>query len=534
MAWVISPPASLLGAARPRVELVPERAYTLGPEACELAALAGIEPESHQADALDIVLGVREDEKWAAREYAEILGRQQGKTIGIGLPRCLYGHLALRERLLIWSAHQYKTSLEAFLQARDALYRLGEEAGPNLIGLDWGDEVLLVKVNNTNGEEGFELSVDGSARPVSRWRFVARSASSGRGFSGDTNVVDEAFAYTKLQRRALAPTLLARPNPQSIYLSSPPLDGKSGDVLFALAARAAKRARNLGFRDWGLALLLDDLALMSPEERAAFLDDRANWVAALPALGRGRVTEEAIQQLRDEFEGDDLGFATEVLCMWPRQVSSDVGWAVIREDEWRDRGGATERPSGLIAIGIDSAWPDGATSAISVAGHHGAEVTAQVVAHHPGTGWVISRVVDMAARHRPAAVVLDRRSPAGHLFDELRDQLAALGIDLVSPQTHEVAAAAGETRAGVAGDKPWLRHYDQPELDEAVKAADRRNLGDAWAWARRGEVDISPLTSVTLAVWALLRAAPEPPAPVSVPSSGGAGWATGDVARMGF
>jgi hypothetical protein len=39
-------------------------------------------------------------------------------------------------------------------------------------------------------------------------------------------------------------------------------------------------------------------------------------------------------------------------------------------------------------------------------------------------------------------------------------------------------------------------------LNAALAGARRRDLGDSWAWARKGlSVDISPLVAVTLAGW---------------------------------
>jgi hypothetical protein len=52
-------------------------------------------------------------------------------------------------------------------------------------------------------------------------------------------------------------------------------------------------------------------------------------------------------------------------------------------------------------------------------------------------------------------------------------------------------------------DSRTLRHGDDPDLNAAVAGAIRRDMGDAWAWARKAtNVDISPLVGVTLAAWA--------------------------------
>lgn len=482
----------MLGAASPRVELRPTTAaYTFGPEACELAAMVGIEPEPWQAEALNIALGVRTDEKWACREYAEIVGRQQGKSIGVGLPRGFFSLLVLQDKLIIWSAHQYKTSQEAFLQARDAVYRLGEDAGPNQVGLEFGNETLYVKVNNTNGEEGFEL-LNAKKRVVSRWRFVARSGTSGRGFSGDLNIIDEAFAYTQMQRRALGPTLLAKPNPQTVYLSSPPLDGASGDVLFSLAARAKRGARNLGFRDWGLSVLLDEVEAMSPRERAVFLDDRANWAAALPALGRGRVTEEAVQNLRDEFEGDDLGFATEVLCIWPKQAVSKGD--VIDPDLWRDRADPDSMPGDALVLAVDVS-PGGKSAAIASAGRRDdGRLHVRLKEYRPSTGWVVDRLIELRDQWKPKKILLDPAGAAGALIADL-DQ-AKVDVELVSGR--EMAQACGALVNDLTEDR--IRHCDQDVLNDAVAQATSRPVADAWAWNKKqATADICPLVAVTLA-----------------------------------
>ncbi len=486
----------LLGAERPRVELRPAAVDTLGAEAAALATAAGIPPEPWQGDGLDVLLSTRPDGRWACYEFGEIVGRQQGKTSGIGVPRVLAGLFLLGERLILWSAHEYKTALEAFLRVKDALLELGYELNPTTIVIP--DLGVTARIVNQNGEEGFVLSTG------QRLRFVARSKGSGRGFSGDLVVIDEAFAYTRMQQSALEPTLSARPNPQVLYLSSPPLDGRSGAVLYALRTRAAAGDPTLGWRDWGDPMLLDELMRLPMAERAAILDDRDRWAATLPALGRGRSTEEATARLRTSLTDSD--FAREVIGMWPKQLTADDGWSVIPREAWLARGGGRERPDGDVAFAIDAAWPDAATCSIVAAGRMGDDLTAQLIEHRPGTGWTVERVVELVDAHQPVAVVLDKRGPAGHLAEPLE----AAGVDLLIPSTSDVAAAAGGLYAAIAGDAPSLRHYDQPEMAAAAQAALKRHLGDAWAFARQGEDDISPITATALAVWGLGQYAPMP------------------------
>lgn len=46
-------------------------------------------------------------------------------------------------------------------------------------------------------------------------------------------------------------------------------------------------------------------------------------------------------------------------------------------------------------------------------------------------------------------------------------------------------------------------------MTDAVTSATKRRVGEAWAWARRGNADISPLIAVTLARWGLITAPSE-------------------------
>lgn len=485
----------LRGAERPRVEYAPPTVDTLGDEAAAFAEAAGLTLEPWQVDGLRTMLSVRSDGQWACFEYAELCPRQNGKT-ALFMARALAGLFLLDERMIMWSAHEYRTAMRAFRDMRGLLGQLGEVVGPNLIDIDG----IRVKVNNTNGEESFERLDTGQ-----QLKLMARSKGAGRGFSTDCLLIDEAFAYTGQQQDALMPTLAARPNPQIGYASSPPLDGKTGDVLFSLRKRALSGGDpTLGWRDWGLDGTLDDLLRLPADERAAFLDDRARWAATNPAMGLGRVSEESILRLRRSLSEE--GFAREILGLWPRQVADGAGWAVIPEEAWRARGGAVERPDEDIAFCLDASWPDAAFGAIGVAGRREDELLVQVIEHRPGAAWMVQRAAELRDRHPDAVFVLDKKGPAGHLLHDLE----AAGVQVITPAAEDVAHAFGQFVAAVIGDQPTLRHYDQPELDDAVRTAGTRPLGDARTWARQGETDISPLTAVTGALFGVHERSAEP------------------------
>ena len=481
-----APALQLLGAERPRVELRPPAIYSLAGPAIELAARAGMVLEPWQADGLEIMMSVRPDGKWAAFEYGELCPRQNGKTALFAV-RALAGLLLLGERLIMWTAHEYKTALESFILMQGMLEELGEVSGPRRNLIDLGDGVLI-KVNNTNGEEEF-------ARLDTRQRlkFLARSKGSGRGFSGDVNLIDEAFAYTPAHQSALMPTMNARPNPQICYASSPPLDSESGEVLFGLRGRVEKGgevAEGLGWRDWGLTLDLDELERLDDDARDELLNDRARWAATNPAVGRGRVDEESILRNRRAMKWQD--YAREILGCWP--VAPEEGGRVIRSQTWADlaaESAIASQPVFGLDVNPERTWCDIAAGGRNADGREHIEL----IEHRPGMDWAVARAVELDAEHEPAAWLIDPSGPAGPLIDDLEQA----GL-LVQPVTGRewMQACMGFYDAVNAAQ---LVHLGDPVLEEAVKAARKREVGDGgWAWGRRSSgVNIAPLCAVTLA-----------------------------------
>ena len=106
------------------------------------------------------------------------------------------------------------------------------------------------------------------------------------------------------------------------------------------------------------------------------------------------------------------------------------------------------------------------------------------------------RVLELRDQHDPCAVVLDPGAAAGSLLPELVEA----GIEVTTPTMREVGQACGAFYDAVQGG--FLRHLEQEPLDDAVRGAKKRPLGDAWAWDRKNSsIDITPIVSSTLALW---------------------------------
>jgi hypothetical protein len=142
--------------------------------------------------------------KWAAFEVALVVPRQQGK--GSVLEALELAALFLADPdapppLILHSAHEFKTSAEHFRRVRDLVE-----------GTSFAKQVRIIRT--AAGAEAIEL------HSGARLRFVTRSGGSGRGFSADLVVIDEAYNLTAESMAAVLPTMAARPNPQIWYTSS--------------------------------------------------------------------------------------------------------------------------------------------------------------------------------------------------------------------------------------------------------------------------------------------------------------------------
>lgn len=448
----------------PRVESVPPRVGSLGADAVDLCAAAGLNLDPWQAYSLEQMLGQREDGLWSAFEVGLVVPRQNGKGAVLEA-RALAGLFLLDEQLILWSAHQFKTAREAFRRVVSYV-----ENTPAL-------KSRVKNVRTSHGEEGIELKTG------QRLQFVARSRTSGRGFTGDVAILDECQVLDAEDIAALLPTLSTRPNPQVIYTGT--VDDNATQ-LRALRERALTGGdRSLCYLEW------------SAPEDADPADPRV-WAQANPALGI-RISEEFVSREYAAMVNDIDWFKQERLSIWPKRAPDGV----FAEPVWAARVDESSAPLDPVCFGIDVS-PDRAWASIGVAGKRPDGLThVELVEYRRGTGWVVERVRELVDRHRTAAVVVDAGSPAGSLLADL--QSARVETTLTSARDY--AAACGGFFDAVDGG--FLVHLGQPELTEAALAARRRPLGDAWAWSRKSatSADIGPLVAVTLAHWAS-RAAP--------------------------
>jgi hypothetical protein len=325
-----------------------------------------------------------------------------------------------------------------------------------------------------NGQEAIYLENGGSVE------ILARSQGSGRGFTVDVIVCDEAQDMSDDDLEALMSTSSSAPlgDPQWIYTGTPPGPKASGEVFTRIRddALSGKTARS-SWLEWS----------MDPD---ASLDDAHQWQKANPALGT-RLQLSVVEAERSTFSDD--GFARERGGMWSLGSSNTV----IDGESWAAIVDAASIASDRFALAVDVS-PDRTVSSVAMAGQRPDGLWhVELDEQRTGVGWLsgyLERLI--LANPQIRAVVIDGASPAASIIDDL----AQLKVKVTTTNARDMAAACGQFYDGVY--EAWLRHIDQPQLNVALSVARKRSLGDAWAWNRKNaNSDITPLVACTLALW---------------------------------
>ncbi|AVV46454.1 terminase [Streptomyces sp. ID05-04B] len=502
----------MIGCQTPRILSVPWRRYAgtgrwdgaedrealdftspSGQECIDLAEDAGLHLDPWQQLALHHSLVEDDEGRWLSLDVVLNVARQNGKG-GFLEARQLGEVILFGGRLVIHTAHQFNTAQESFLrldQVIEGSYSLSRR---------------VKRVRRSHGEEGFEF-FNGA-----RIRFLARGGDSGRGFSGDLVLMDEAMKLRAAPIGALMPVLSARPNPQLVYTGSAGL-GQESEQLALLRARALVEGES---PDPSLCYLEHSIAphvKECPTDAEGCIvcelhDDRGDersFARANPALGIRIRTAYVLQEMRsmrpDLFDRERLGDGD-----YPEVT--DETWQVIPKAKWEACEDVKSKPGDPVAFAIDTN-PERTWTAISVVGASGDGVHAEVVAHRPGTDWVVDYVVERDQKWNPCAWVVDEGGPAGSLVPAIRKALAYEDDPeredrsefLRCPKVREVTQACGMFYDHVM-DTGTLYHLGQAPMTAALAGARKRDIGDAWAWSRKSEgVDISPLVASTNALW---------------------------------
>lgn len=441
----------------------------------DLAKAYGLVLDPWQENVLEAGMGERSDGLWAAPRVGVSVPRQSGKG-EIIVARALAGLLVFGEQLTIVSAHEQKTARVAF----DRISSYFE---------NYDDLRKRVKqIGTAVAREYIELT---SGQQI---KFFARSKGSGRGFSCDLLLLDEAQILSETSWAAILPTLSARPNPQVWLFGTPPTPQDDGEVFTR-------------FRDAGLEGKDHRLAWCEwSAEPADDLDSPESWAKANPAYGI-RIHSDTIRDERAAL--DDATFARERLGMWDEASSARVidiaSWNACKDEHSI----ATDR----LALGIDVS-PLRDVASVALAGLRPDDKWhIELDEQRNGVGWVAPYVAALCERNDIRAVVIDKSSPAASVIDDLRSHK----VKVTTTDVHQMVRACGSFYD--AAMESTIRHIDQPQLNSALGSGRKRDAAGAWAWNRKNaSSDITPLVATTLALWGAQTSSP-----VKRPTSSGKG-----------
>lgn len=466
----------------PLIRYEPEAAdFSLGVEALELSRRCGLVLDEEQTLVLSALLARRRDGKWSAMEVGLVEPRQNGKGGVIEARELAAIALVRSDRLIIHSAHEYPTAQEAFLRMQILL----EIAG---------DVFSIRRVRTAHGEQGFDF-MDGT-----RLRYRTRTKGGGRGFSADFLSLDEAMDLPENALAALFSTLSARENPQILYSGSA-VDQEThinGRVLARVRERGiAGSASSFAYFEWSLPY-------GHPEEiPAEVLEDPAEWRKANPALG-SRISEEFVRSELDAMT--QRTFAVERLGVgdWPA-TDAEAG-AVIKIARWNE----LQDPTSEIGEPICLAWdvsPDRQGAIAACGRNQDDRYHVEIVDARAGTDWIPDRLLGLARRHGPLVIAWDEKGPGASLSAEVLELLADHGYSEANDSIRLVSSTQNAQACGLlvdAVEQDDLRHLGDARLENAIRGAATRPLGDAFSFSRRSSsVNIAPLFAVTLALWAM-------------------------------
>jgi len=470
---------------------------SLGPKLWKVMERLGAPPMPWQKYVSDVALEIDPATgRFAHREVGLSVSRQQGKT-ELCLAAQVHRALAFPGQNIVYAAQT----------RNDARKRWEDEFWEKISG---SSLARYARIRKSNGNEA--ILWPGKR---SRMGITANTERAAHGPPLDLGFIDEAFAHEDDRlEQAFSPAMLTRPMAQlwwasaggttkSVWLNKKRETGRALiEALFAALAENPDALRPASaYFEW-----------FAPEYMPR--DDPATWAATLPALGH-TVTVDVIRSELEKMASDPSGFDRAYLNRTRKPTPpSDPN---VPKATWPGLVDAASKPDpSRVALALDVS-KDRKRAAIAAASlRPDGTVHLEVVAHRPGTDWVVPAMAKLHKLWKPVAVaVASAGAPAGSLIDDLvaagievpKDKATPQRGDLAVMRSGDITEACGQLADAM--NQGTVRHIDQVPLTAAVNGARTRRNGDAWQLDRTASlVDISPLCAATFARWALLIRGP--------------------------
>ena len=453
----------------------------------------GIQFRPWQPDVGRLILAKRADGKYAATIGGTGLSipRQVGKTFLVGA--IVFALCLLRPRLtVIWTAHRLRTSEETFKKMLAMSKR--KRIAPHMLRPVLG-----------SGEEAIRF------RNGSRILFGAREREFGRGFDEvDVLIFDEAQILTENALDAMVPaTNQSRQETSALllFMGTPPKPTDPGEVFTRMRSEALSgEDDDTGWVEFGTD------PKFTPTPSPAPLTER-DWqqVAKANPSFPDDTPREAILRMRKKLGPDS--FLREGLGIWDEDEGGDFfdtpgAWAA-----GFDEGSSIDsRPALAVAVSLDRKRASIGAAGLNPAGRTHLE---PIETHSIRGQWdkdegeglrgyegIVAALKRLQADHSAAAVAVDAGGPAKDALVPLLEVADIPG--LVFMDLEDVKTASGEMFELV--EAGMHAHLDDPDLNNSVRGAVQRTIGDRFAIGRRKSGDVVAFEAATFAAWASSRA----------------------------
>lgn len=359
---------------------------------------------------------------------------------------------------VIWTSHHSRTADETFL-AMQAMAKRAKIAP------------YVASVRMTNGQQEVRFT-NGS-----RILFGAREHGFGRGFAGvDILVCDEAQILTDKALDNMLAAMNTSPNALPLFMGTPPTPTDPSEAFRRMRDEA--RSGDLTDGAW-IECGADDEC--DPE-------DREQWAKANPSYPH-RTPLTSMLRLKKKLAPDS--WLREGLGVWDQDGGILPGWGKLFVEG---------DPPPLKAIGISVSMDAAFGSIASADLWDDGRVNLSAVDRRPGTAWLVAEAKRIQTKYR-CEVIVDEKCPDGTLIEALENA----GVRVHVMKLADYVAAVSEMKNRVR-DKT-LTHQKTTELDEAVEAAQWREVGDGRTLFGRkkssGPIDM--LEAATAAMWGALN-----------------------------
>lgn len=459
----------------------------------------------------------------AYREVVVTIPRQSGKTILFltwQINRCVSRRWRHPQR----SAFTAQTGKDARDKWIDELFPLIRNSAIRSLVAVKGSRL---EINEGMGNESILFKTG------SRIRLLSTSTSSGHSKTLHQAAMDEVWHDTDDRReQGLRPAMITIQDAQLLVCSTAGTDESvvlNRKVDAGRAAVAADVDEGVAYFEWSAPegwnpddedsyLTFMPALCPDPPCRCAPPGEKWRHTITLAAL---RAERAAMKEIPGQFKRAYGNVKTSV---------GDDTWQVITEADWTNAADPNSQAKDPVVFAINTSWQRTHTCIAAVGEREDHNLHGVIVEHRPHGDWPIPRMVELALKWKPAAIVLDPSGATNTLTEELNKALRrADATDHLGSYLEATTITAREAAAGwgMLYDALSSKRREDPDpalggrrlywrcdlhaevLTTSVRQGTERSLGEGRAWECKVETDMSPVKALTDALYGFVTKVPD-------------------------